>query len=50
MLAELDLVKPSCNTCIHFESGKRCTKFDQVVPADFQEKGCDEWEFDGVPW
>ena len=50
MLAELDRVKPSCNTCVHFESSKRCAKFDQAVPAEFQASGCDEWEYDEVPF
>lgn len=42
--------KINCTTCSLFvRDAKVCQRFGQV-PDDFIEKGCDEWDFDDVPF
>lgn len=48
-LARLESIKPSCVNCVHSE-GVHCTKFEAVPPNDVQAAGCDEWQWDGVPF
>ena len=45
----LEAIKPSCRNCVHSE-GVHCTKFEAVPPNDVQAAGCDEWQWDGVPF
>lgn len=45
----LESIKPSCVNCVHSE-GVHCTKFEAVPPNDVQAAGCDEWQWDGVPF
>ncbi len=51
-LDELDRIKPVCEHCEHFSSGKVCSLFDEVPPADFQStpEACADWQYDGVPF
>lgn len=37
-----------CRTCWNFD-GRECKTYGQV-PADFIPKGCDDWEFNDVPF
>jgi hypothetical protein len=34
----------SCTACDHLKPAQRCSKFDQDVPADFLEQGCEAFE------
>jgi hypothetical protein len=49
MLERLSAITVSCRTCEQF-SGVRCLKYDSIPPAEVVAVGCDEWEFDGVPF
>lgn len=53
-LKYLDGIKATCRTCVHFAGPKgfnRCSHFDDVPPAEFQESDgqCESWVHDGVP-
>lgn len=45
----LEAIKPRCGNCVHAE-GVHCTKFEAVPPPDVAAVGCDEWEWDQVPF
>lgn len=47
--SRLEAIKPSCRNCVHVE-GVHCTKFEAVPPPDVAAVGCDEWEWDQVPF
>jgi hypothetical protein len=48
-LQRLDAIHIACKTCKEWEQ-TGCAKFDVTPPADVQQSGCEEWEFDGVPF
>lgn len=48
-LARLDAVKVSCVTCGEWQN-QRCGKYGMVPPAEVKSGGCDEWEWDGIPF
>lgn len=48
-LVRLDAITVACKTCKAWEQ-TGCAKFDATPPADVQQVGCEEWEFDGVPF
>jgi hypothetical protein len=48
-LVRLDAITVSCLSCKAWKPS-RCTKFDAVPPVDVQKTGCDEWEFDNIPF
>lgn len=39
-----------CEACMHCESGKHCAKYEMEIPPEHFPRGCDEWEFDGIPF
>lgn len=39
----------NCSDC-RFLAGTFCRHFQDRVPDDFRVKGCDDWQWDGVPW
>ncbi len=40
-----------CAGCVYFKQESAfCDYYKQTVPADFQPKGCDQWEYDDVPF
>lgn len=40
-----------CSSCNHFASSTSfCTKHKAVVPAEFVTQGCDEWQYDDIPF
>lgn len=45
----LESIKPSCANCVHVD-GVHCTKFEAVPPPDVAAVGCDEWQWDQVPF
>ncbi|WP_156770189.1 hypothetical protein [Bordetella bronchialis] len=49
MLSRLEAIHVSCKTCQHFRN-TYCERFEDVPPADVAVVGCEEWEFDGVPF
>ena len=48
-LQRLDAVSVNCRSCSAWKVS-RCTKFDQVPPTDVQQVGCDDWNWDEVPF
>lgn len=51
-LFELDRIRTTCDSCMHFAIAPRCAHFDDEVPEDFRNApdSCAEWRFDGVPF
>ena len=49
MLQQLEDIETSCYLCDHFKSG-RCLKFDATPPDDFLKAGCEDWEWNGIPF
>lgn len=49
MLERLNEIETSCFQCDHFMAGK-CKKFEATPPADFLKAGCEEWEWNGIPF
>lgn len=45
----LAAVKTNCTRCAHNDQRGACAKFGPI-PADFMTVGCDQWEFDEVPF
>lgn len=45
----LQTVQTNCTRCQHYSIGAVCAKHGQI-PPDFVQQGCDEWEFDDVPF
>lgn len=43
------LAKASCNNCNHW-TRQSCAKFEAVPPPDVQKTGCDDYEFDEIPF
>ena len=43
------LAKAACNNCNNWQM-HRCQKFEVVPPADIQKTGCDDYEFDSIPF
>ncbi len=48
-LVFLQEVQTNCTRCKHYVNDD-CLKFGQKVPQEFVAVGCDEWEFDEVPF
>jgi hypothetical protein len=48
MLTTLDAVKVECRTCGAW-AGATCEKYGPP-PADVVPVGCDEWQFDDIPF
>lgn len=38
-----------CQSCNHWTRAQ-CKKFEAVPPADVQRTGCDDYEFDEIPF
>lgn len=49
MLRQLEAISVKCGTCKHCH-GKTCLKYMSDPPDDVRSKGCEAWEFDGVPF
>ena len=49
MLRTLNAIETSCAQCDHFMQGK-CMKFNAQIPAEFVAKGCEDWEWNGIPF
>lgn len=45
----LSNVKTDCTRCVNNDQRGACAKFGQI-PADFMSVGCDQWDFDEVPF
>ena len=43
-------IAPNCTTCLLSDGDANVCKRFGPVPADFVAQGCDEWEFDEVPF
>lgn len=48
-LRTLEAIKIHCGNCEHF-AYSQCQKFQAVPPADVQAVGCDEYEYDEIPF
>lgn len=48
-LKRLDDIETNCHQCDHFMQGK-CLKFDAKPPPEFVAKGCEQWEWNGIPF
>lgn len=48
-LKRLEGIETSCHQCDHFERGK-CRKFEATPPPEFLKAGCEEWEWNGIPF
>jgi hypothetical protein len=48
-LVRLDAINVACKTCQEWEQ-TGCAKFDATPPVDVQKTGCEEWEFDNIPF
>lgn len=49
MLSRLEAIHVCCKTCSQY-SGTTCKRYGEMPPAEVVAQGCDEWEFDGVPF
>ncbi len=54
-LRYLESIKATCQTCENFghvRGFNRCSVFEDVPPADFQQTdgACESWVFDGTPF
>jgi hypothetical protein len=49
MLKTLNAIDTGCTQCDHFMQGK-CLKFNAQIPPEFVAKGCEDWEWDGIPF
>lgn len=45
----LENIRITCNTCSQNASGW-CNRFAAAPPEDVIKAGCDEWEWDGIPF
>ncbi len=48
-LAVFDRMKMNCADC-RFMRGTYCQHWRDTVPEEFRASGCDDWQWDGVPW
>lgn len=48
-LRRLESIETGCHQCDHFANSK-CMKFDATPPPEFRKAGCEEWQWDGVPF
>jgi hypothetical protein len=48
-LATLNAVTIHCRSCASWQE-EHCTRFDAVPPPDVVQAGCEEWEWDRVPF
>lgn len=48
-LARLDAVKVSCVTCEEWRN-QRCSKYEMVPPAEVKVEGCENWQWDCIPF
>lgn len=48
-LEMLEKVKTDCTRCSHNDQHGACRKWGPI-PQEFMAVGCDEWEFDEVPF
>lgn len=48
-LRTLEAIKIHCGNCDHFATGQ-CKKFQAVPPAEVQAVGCNEYEYDEIPF
>lgn len=48
-LRMLESIKMNCGNCQHFVQSM-CRKFDAVPPAEVQSFGCEEYEYDEIPF
>lgn len=46
----LERIKPDCNSCINLSASGDCLAHKASVPDDFKKTGCDQWEWDDVPF
>lgn len=44
------LLSIGCANCLHIEGTRTCMKWELIVPDDYFKKGCDDWEFDNIPF
>lgn len=43
-------IKPKCQNCRHWHTGTmQCTPWGEV-PEEVQKEGCQEWQYDGIPF
>ncbi len=46
----LNRINSNCHTCIKLEYSGYCQQHKSSVPDDFKATGCDEWEWDDIPF
>lgn len=46
----LNRINSNCHTCIKLEHSGYCQQHKSIVPDDFKTTGCDEWEWDDIPF
>lgn len=49
-LKMLEAIKISCANCIFSRNSKWCDKFNAEPPAEVWAAGCDEYEYDEIPF
>lgn len=49
-LRELETIKTGCHSCTFFEARGRCDRWGQHVPTEHQPTGCDDWQYDFIPF
>ena len=50
MLAFYEGMRTNCKTCDHKNIHFDCAKHGQRVPEEYRDVGCDDWEYDDVPF
>lgn len=49
-LDRLEKFPPGCMTCLFLDASKVCLKYEARPPQDFYATGCDDWQFDEIPF
>lgn len=51
-LSRLRSIKVHCQSCEHycFTTLPRCRKFEVTIPPEVVPVGCDEWNYDFIPF
>jgi hypothetical protein len=45
----LEAIVANCTHCEHYRHPNSCVKYGPI-PAEFVAKGCDEWQYDDIPF
>lgn len=50
MLTFYEGIKADCTSCTQRGAQNKCLLHDAIVPDEYISQGCDQWEYDEVPF